>query len=78
MSTFALIYIGFLFFIISDQTVNSDFGDLGRQLLAGFLIAVALAVLFTIVKMRWRNQNPPAKFISIRASDESEIRHDET
>ena len=78
MSTFALIYISSLFLIISDATVNSDFGDLGRQLLAGFLIAVALAVLFAIVKMRWRNQNPPAKFISIRASDESEIRHDET
>ena len=78
MPTFALIYIASLFLIISDESGTSDFGDLGRQLLAGFLIAVALAVLFTIVKMRWRNQNPPAKFISIRASDESEIRHDET
>lgn len=78
MPTFALIYLGSVFFIISDETVGSDFGDLGRQLLAGFLIAVALAVLFTIGKMRWRNQNPPAKFISIRASDESETRRDES
>ena len=78
MPTFPLIYIGTVFLIVSDESVGSDFGDLGRQLLAGFLIAVALAVLFTIVKMRWRNQNPPAKFISIRASDEIEVRRDET
>lgn len=53
---------------ISDET-SADFNDLGRQLLGGFLLAVVVAVGYALFKVRWRNQNPPAKFISISASE---------
>jgi hypothetical protein len=45
----------------------SDFDSLGRQLIGGFALAIVVAVAFAILKLRWREQNPPAKFISISA-----------
>jgi hypothetical protein len=52
--------------IISDG--SSDFDGLGRQLIGGFALAIVVAVAFAILKLRWREQNPPAKFISISAA----------
>jgi hypothetical protein len=50
--------------ILQDDTF-SDFGDLGKQLLGGFAIAVVVAVAYTFIKLRLRDQKPAAQFISI-------------
>jgi hypothetical protein len=50
---------------IADEDTFSDFGDLGKQLLGGFVIAVVVAVVYTLIKLRLRDQKPPAQFISI-------------
>jgi hypothetical protein len=55
--------------IFFQEAIGSDFSELGRQLLAGFLVAVAVAVSFTIIKLRRRDKHPPAPFISIIASE---------
>ena len=46
-----------------DNLVN--FGELGGKLLGGFVLAVVVAIAFAFIKLRWRDQNPPAQFISI-------------
>jgi hypothetical protein len=55
------------------ESIGSDFSDLGRQILAGFLVAVALAVSFTVIKLRRHDKNPPAPFISIIASESGDV-----
>jgi hypothetical protein len=52
-----------------EENVTTEFGDLGKLLLAGVLVAVALAVLFTLIRMRLRDKKPrAADFISISSS----------
>ena len=53
--------------LLEDNT-SSDFNDLGRQLIGGFVAAVIIAVAFAFIKLRMREKNPPAPFISITAS----------
>jgi hypothetical protein len=65
MLTFVLYFLGSLSISLLQESVGSDFGDLGRQLLGGFALAVVVAIAFTIVKLRRRDKNPPAAFISI-------------
>lgn len=49
------------------DNVSADFGDLGKLLLLGSAIAVLLAVAFTVVRMRVRENKPPVSpFISIK------------
>ena len=55
------------------DTIGSDFSDLGRKLLGGFLVGVAFAVAFAVSKVRQRDKNPPKPFISIIASERGEI-----
>jgi len=55
--------------LIPDEP-SADFNDLGRKLLVGFLLAVVVAVGYALLKLRWRDQNPAAKFISISASED--------
>lgn len=50
--------------ILQDDTF-SDFGDLGKQLLGGFAIAVVVAVAYAFIKLRLRDQKPSTQFISI-------------
>lgn len=50
---------------IADDDTLSDFGDLGKELLGGFAIAVVVAVVYNLIKLRLRDQKPPAQFISI-------------
>lgn len=50
--------------ILQDDTF-SDFGDLGKYLLGGFALAVVVAVAYTFIKLRLRDQKPPEQFISI-------------
>lgn len=59
--------------ILQDDTF-SDFGDLGKYLLGGFVLAVVVAVAYAFIKLRWRDQKAPEQFISIsspRDADEA-------
>jgi hypothetical protein len=69
MLTLAFYYLASLSLIFFQESIGSDFSDLGKQLLAGFAVAVAVAVTFTIIKLRRRDKNPPVPFISIIASE---------
>ncbi len=64
-TTFAVYQLALLAFsLLSDETA-SDFNDLGKQLIGGFVAAVVVALAFTFIKLRLREKNPPAPFISI-------------
>jgi len=69
-----LALVQFLSFSVSDQPLDTstDFSDLGRKILGGFVLAVVVAITFTLVRLRWRDKNPPAKFISVVPSDGTE------
>jgi len=67
-ATLALYHLWWLSIAIADvaaDDLGSDFGDLGKELLGGFAIAVVAAVAYAFLKLRWRDHNPPAQFISI-------------
>ncbi len=57
--------------LIQDNT-SSDFNDLGKQLIGGFVAAVIVAVAFTFFKLRLREKHPPAPFISITSSPQTD------
>jgi hypothetical protein len=53
------------------QAEVSDFDDLGIWLLAGFAVAVALAIALTIIRMKFQAKRPPSPgFISINSFTE--------
>jgi hypothetical protein len=67
-ATFALYHLWLLSIAIADVAADdtlSDFGDLGKQLLGGFALAGVVAVAYTFIKLRRRDQKPPEQFISI-------------
>jgi high-affinity Fe2+/Pb2+ permease len=64
-TTPALYHLILLSIIFLQDSNASDFNDLGKQLLGGFVLAVVVAVVFTFIKLRLRDKNPPAQFISI-------------
>ena len=64
-TTLALYHITLLSIILLQDDTSSDFSDLGKQLLGGFVLAVVVAVAFTFIKLRLRDKKPPAQFISI-------------
>ena len=63
-----LTFLGSPSIILLQELERSDFSDLGMKLLGGFVLAVVVAIAFTIIKLRWRDKNPPAAFISISPS----------
>ncbi len=64
--TAATFFLG-LFFFTSEVTAT-DFDDLGKLMLGGFLAAIAVALLFTFIKLKLREKRPQgAEFISITA-----------
>jgi len=73
-ATLALLHLWFLSISIMQDDSFADFGDLGKQLLGGFVIAVIVAVAYAFIKLRWRDQKPSTQFISIssvKGPDES-------
>jgi hypothetical protein len=49
-----------------NEAEATDFNDLGKMLLGGFALAIAVAVLLVFVKLRFRDKHPQkADFISI-------------
>jgi hypothetical protein len=70
-TTLALYHLTVFAVLLTADEPPSDFNGLGRKLLGGFALAVVAAVAYAFIKLRWRDRNPPAKFISITAADES-------
>lgn len=55
------------------QAESTDFKDLGKMLLAGFVLAVAAGVAFTLVRLRLRDKKPlAARVISISSPETKE------
>ena len=73
MLTLALYCPGLLAISFLQESIGSDFNDMGRKLLGGFVLAVVVAIAFTVIKLRLRDRNPPAAFISITASQVREV-----
>lgn len=71
MLTFALSCSGLLAISLLQESIGSDFNDMGRKILIGFVLAVVFAIAFTIIKLRLRDKNPPAAFISITPAREA-------
>jgi hypothetical protein len=65
MLTLALYFPASLGISLLQDSIGSDFSDLGRKLLGGFAAAVVVAVVFTVVKLRLRDKKAPAAFISV-------------
>ena len=72
MLTFALYFPVSLAISLLQDSIGSDFSDLGRKLLGGFAVAVVVAVAFTVIKIRLRDKNPPSAFISITSCTEED------
>jgi hypothetical protein len=53
--------------LVIEEGNETDFKDLGRLMLAGFLLAVGIGIAFTVIRMRLRDKKPPADFISINS-----------
>jgi high-affinity Fe2+/Pb2+ permease len=67
-----LVVQGFVFLSLIQET-NSNFDDLGTLLLGGVAAAVVVAVVFSFVRLRLREKNPPkSNFTTIGATNEKE------
>jgi hypothetical protein len=70
---FLLYRLGLFSILFVQEAEASDFDDLGILLLAGFVLAVVVAVAVTVVRMKIQNkQEPPPSFISISSFDEND------
>lgn len=61
-----------LILILFQDAASSDFDDLGRMLLGGFLAAIILAIGIVVIKRRTEDKNPPSQFISIATTSGDE------
>jgi hypothetical protein len=73
MLTFALYFPGSLAISLLQDSIGSDFSDLGSKLLGGFVAAVVVAVAYTVIKRRLRDKKPPAAFISVTSCKEEDV-----
>lgn len=46
---------------------ETNFNDLGKMMLGGFVLAIGVAVAITFVRLKRRDKRPPAQFLSISA-----------
>ncbi|HXD32160.1 MAG TPA: hypothetical protein VN643_13640 [Pyrinomonadaceae bacterium] len=68
MLTLALLLSSQLLLLQND---GSDFKDLGKYLVIGFVLAVGAGVTFTVVRLRLRDRKPQTgQVISITSKDE--------
>ena len=59
-------------FLIQEE-IATDFNDLGKLLLGGFVLAVAVAIALTFVRLRLRDKKAPtSEFISISSVEREE------
>lgn len=59
-----------MFLLNFQETVTGAFDDLGKLLLIGVIVAIVVAVGFTLIRMRMRDKKPPtSNFISINATE---------
>lgn len=59
-------------FLVQEE-IATDFNDLGKLLLGGFVLAVAVAIALTFVRLRLRDKKAPtSEFISINSSEREE------
>ncbi|MBA2524400.1 MAG: hypothetical protein H0V18_01260 [Pyrinomonadaceae bacterium] len=59
-------------FLVQEE-IATDFNDLGKLLLGGFVLAVAIAIALTFVRLRLRDKKgPTSEFISINSSEREE------
>jgi hypothetical protein len=67
----SLISVYLLSLLALQDDAGSEFADLGKLLLIGFLAAVVLGLAFTFVRLRLRDKKPPKPgFISINSFQE--------
>lgn len=70
---FYLVWANVFSLISETQEVQSSFQDLGKLLLGGVIAAVALAIAFTVVRLRLRDKRPQtSSFTSIAAKPDQE------
>jgi hypothetical protein len=56
--------------LVQESEISADFNDLGKLMLGGFAAAIAVALTFTLVKMRLRDRKPrAADVLSINATE---------
>ena len=73
-ATLALYYLSFASISLLQGDASSDFNDLGKKLLLGFVLAVVVAVAYTFIKLRLRDKRPtPAEFISITSFPKKDV-----
>lgn len=59
--------------LLIQEEIATDFNDLGKLLLGGFVLAVVVAIALTLVKLRLRDKKAPkSEFISINSVDREE------
>jgi hypothetical protein len=59
--------------LLIQEEIASDFNDLGRLLLGGFVLAVAVAIGFTFVRLRLRDKKVATpEFLSINSVEREE------
>ncbi len=61
----ALYHFSLLLISVLQDEISSDLDGRGKQLLAGFVLSVVVAVAYTFIKLRLRDKKLPAQFISI-------------
>jgi len=62
--TYQLVVLAIHLILEAEET---DFSGLGKMMLAGFVLAIGVALAITFIRLRARDKKPPAQFISIAA-----------
>jgi len=71
MITFMLVYNSVCLILLLEEA-QTDFNDLGKLLLGGFVAAIVFALAFTFVRLRLREKSPQtSNFISIASPAEN-------
>jgi len=59
--------------LLIQEEIATDFNDLGKLLLGGFVLAVAVAIALTFVRLRLRDKKAPtSEFVSISSVEREE------